>query len=102
MVVVCTDAASAGAFLDSLAMNLKKFGLSINTTKTKVMNVIPKMKPSVMMPVAQAVAKAIDNGNHVSQHPDADRCGMEVRMSIASFFGKWQGMETLVILTQGC
>ena len=98
LVVVCTDAASAGAFLDSLAMNLKRFGLSINTVKTKVMVVNPRPKPSTVLPMAQVVSKAIDRGDHVSQHPDAERCGVEVRQSIAVYFGGGKGMETLVVM----
>ena len=99
LVVVCRDAASAEAFLDSLALNLQKYGLSINTTKTKVMGVAPRPEQSTQMPVAQAEANAISRGMHASQLPGAAPCGIEVRQSIVTFFGGKNGKETLVVKT---
>ena len=96
LVVVCRDAASAEAFMDSLALNLKKFGLTINTTKTKVMHVVQKPRPSLVLPVAQAVRKAIERDEHVSQYHDAVQCGLNVRQSISTFFGAAKDAGTLV------
>ena len=96
LVVVCKDAASAMEFMDALALSLKKFGLTINTKKTKIMNVVKKPEPDSRVTVAQSETKAVQRGDHASQHQEAMPTGLVVRRSIASYFGG-SGKNTMVI-----